>query len=158
MRVVYVHVKYTQDILAVNTKWNILSRNGGKGPLMTSPLIERVGQRIKEFRTAYGERGISQEALATKMGVATNTISRWETATVRPSIEDLEKLARFFGKSIEEFFPRSEVGSRQGQKMEALLRAAGNLDDKELDEVRKFAEYRRARMIYEAKSPGRRRS
>ncbi len=109
---------------------------------MTSPLIERVGQRIKEFRTAYGERGISQEALATKMGVATNTISRWETATVRPSIEDLE----------------SEVGTRQGQKMEALLRAAGNLDDKELDEVRKFAEYRRARMIYEAKSPGRRRS
>jgi len=51
---------------------------------MTSSLIERVGQRIKEFRTAYGERGISQEALATKMGVATNTISRWETATVRP--------------------------------------------------------------------------
>src|SRR5713101_4929505 len=127
-------------------------------PLMTSPLIERVGQRIKEFRTAYGERGISQEALATKMGVATNTISRWETATDRTSIEDLEKLARFFGKSIEEFFPRSEVGSRQGQKMEALLRAAGNLDDKELDEVRKFAEYRRARMIYEAKSPGRGRS
>jgi len=122
---------------------------------MTSPLIERVGQRIKEFRTAYGERGISQEALATKMGVATNTISRWETATVRPTIEDLEKLARFFGKSIEEFFPRSEVGTRQGQRMEALLRAA---DDKELDEVRKFAEYRRARMIYEAKSPGRRRS
>src|SRR5438045_8057553 len=107
-------------------------------PLMTSPLIERVGQRIKEFRTAYGERGISQEALAAKMGVATNTISRWETATVRPSIEDLEKLARFFGKSIEEFFPRSEVGSRQGQKMEALLRAAGNLDEKELDEVREF--------------------
>src|SRR5437879_9423406 len=127
-------------------------------PLMTSPIIERVGQRIKEFRAAYGERGISQEALATKMGVATNTISRWETATVRPSIEDLEKLARFFGKSIEEFFPRSEVGTRQGQRMEALLRAAGKLDDKEIDEVRKFAEYRRARMIYEAKSPGRRRS
>jgi transcriptional regulator with XRE-family HTH domain len=92
------------------------------------------------------------------MGVATNTISRWETATVRPTIEDLEKLARFFGKSIEEFFPRREVGTRQGQRMEALLRTAENLDDKELDEVRKFAEYRRARMIYEAKSPGRRRS
>ncbi len=42
--------------------------------------------------------------------------------------------------------------------MEALLRAAENLDDKELDEVRRFAEYRRARMIYEAKSPGRKRS
>src|SRR3989442_8201422 len=105
---------------------------------MTSPLIERVGQRIKEFRSAYGQRGISQKALATKMGVATNTISRWETATVRPTIEDLEKLARFFGKSIEEFFPRSEVGSRQGQRMEALLRAAGKLDDKGTDENREI--------------------
>src|SRR5260370_38336114 len=92
------------------------------------------------------------------MGVATNSISRWETATVRPSIEDLEKLARFFGKSIEEFFPRSEVGTRQGQRMEALLRAAENLDDKELDKFRQFAENPRARMIYKAKSPGRKRS
>src|SRR2546428_12470097 len=107
---------------------------------MTSSLIERVGQRFKEFRAAYGERGISQEALATKMGVATNTISRWETATVRPSIEDLEKLARFFGKSIEEFFPRSEVDTRQGQKMEALLRAAGKLDEKETDEDSEISE------------------
>src|SRR5213593_1016800 len=156
--VVTVHFQYTQKYSRCQHKMEYTVHKRRLRPLMTSPLIERVGQRIKEFRTAYGERGISQEALATKMGVATNTISRWETATVRPSIEDLEKLARFFGKSIEEFFPRSEVGTRQGQKMEALLRAAGNLDDKELDEVRKFAEYRRARMIYEAKSPGRRRS
>ncbi len=83
---------------------------------MTSTLIEHVGQRIKEFRTAYGERGISQEALASKMGVATNTISRWETATVKPTIEDLEKLARFFGKSIEEFFPR-RPGRDRGWKL-----------------------------------------
>src|SRR5256714_11449468 len=122
-------------------------------PLMTSPLIERVGQRIKEFRTAYGERGISQEALATKMGVATNTISRWETATVRPTIEDLEKLARFFGKSIEEFFPRSEVGTRQGQRMEALLRAAGDLDAKEIDRDPKIVGKRHPRRVFEGKNP-----
>src|SRR2546428_10145785 len=122
---------------------------------MTSTLIEHVGQRIKEFRTAYGERGISQEAVASKMGVATNAISRWETATVKPTIEDLEKLARFFGKSIEEFFPPNEVGTRQGQRMEALLRAAENLGDKGLDEVPRFAANRPARIFYEAKSPGR---
>src|SRR5260370_5450 len=88
---------------------------------MTSTLIEHVGQRIKEFRTAYGERGISQEALASKIGVATNTISRWETATVKPTIEDLEKLARFFGKSIEEFFHRSEVGPNLRQSRAAYF-------------------------------------
>ena len=41
-----------------------------------------------------------------RLGVASNTISRGETATYRPTIEDLEKLARFFGKSILYFFPR----------------------------------------------------
>src|SRR5207245_9223236 len=113
---------------------------------MTCTLIEHVGQRIKEFRTAYGERGISQEALATKMGVATNTISRWETATVKPTIEDLAKLARFFRKSIEEFLPRSEVGTRQRHRTEALLRAAENLDDNELDEIQKYTDYSRTTM------------
>src|SRR5437868_14185716 len=70
--------------------------------LMTSSLIERVGQRIKEFRTAHGARGTSQEALATIMGVANNTMSRWQTATVRQTIEDLLKVARAFVKPIDE--------------------------------------------------------
>jgi len=35
-----------------------------------------------------------------------NTISRWETATYHPSLEDLDQLARFFGVTILEFFPK----------------------------------------------------
>ena len=118
-------------------------------------LIEHVGQRIKEFRNGYGEKGISQEALAIKMGVATNTISRWETATVKPAIEDLERLARFFGRSIEEFFPHNEIETRRGQRMDALLRAAEELDDKEVEELQRYAEFRRARKFYETKPSGR---
>jgi transcriptional regulator with XRE-family HTH domain len=106
-----------------------------------------VGTRIKEFRSAYGEEGISQEALATEMKVATNTISRWETGTYEPTLNDLEKLARFFGKSIVQFFPQVEAHDQRSQKVDALLRAAESLQQDDLDELRRYAEFRRARSL-----------
>lgn len=106
-----------------------------------------VAARIRELRSAYGEQGISQEALAAKMGVATNTISRWETGTYEPTLNDLEKLARFFGKSIVQFFPQVETQDIRSQKVDALLRAAESLQQDDLDELRRYAEFRRARSL-----------
>src|SRR5690348_6763808 len=121
--------------------------------LMT--LIKHVGQRIREFRTSYGGgSGISQDALAEALGVASNTISRWETATYRPTIEDLEKLARFFGKSILDFFPKEDVRTERDEKIDALLRTAKQLKDEDVDELRRYAEYRRARHVYTKRPPG----
>jgi transcriptional regulator with XRE-family HTH domain len=119
-------------------------------------LIKHVGQRIREFRTSYGGgSGISQDALAEALGVASNTISRWETATYRPTIEDLEKLARFFGKSILYFFPKEDVRTERDEKIDALLRTAKQLKDEDVDELRRYAEYRRARHVYTKRPPGR---
>jgi transcriptional regulator with XRE-family HTH domain len=119
-------------------------------------LIKHVGQRIREFRTSYGGgSGISQDALAEALGVASNTISRWETATYRPTIEDLEKLARFFGKSILDFFPKEDVRTERDEKIDALLRTAKQLKDEDVDELRRYAEYRRARDVYTKRPPGR---
>lgn len=111
-------------------------------------LLEYVGQRIRDLRTTYGGReGISQEALAKALDVVPNTISRWETATYRPSLDDLDKLARFFGVSILDFFPREgEDSSNEG--LTALLRAAKQLDPNDLEELRRYAEFRRARNLY----------
>jgi transcriptional regulator with XRE-family HTH domain len=92
-------------------------------------LMEHVGRRIRDFRTGYGGAGISQDALAKALGVATNTMSRWETATYRPTIEDLDKLARFFGKSILEFFPKEDIRTKRDEKIDALLRTAKQLKD-----------------------------
>src|ERR1700733_1273490 len=108
-------------------------------------LTEHVGQRIREFRTSYGGgTGISQDALAKALGVASNTVSRWETGTYKPTIEDLDRLARFFGKSILEFFPSEDVRSERDEKIDALLRAAKQLNDDDVEEIRSFAEFRRA--------------
>ena len=109
-------------------------------------LFEYVAARIRDLRTSYGGEGISQEALAKAIGVVPNTISRWETATYRPTLEDLDKLARFFGKSILDFFPQEEAAAND--HLAALLRAAKQLDDEDLEELQRYAEYRRARSLY----------
>ena len=109
-------------------------------------LVRYVGERIRELRAGYGGGiGISQEALAKALNMAGNTVSRWETGTYRPSLEDLDALSRVFGVSILDFFPKQE-GPEQS-KVSALLRAAQDLPDEDLDELRKYAEFRRARSL-----------
>ena len=104
-------------------------------------IYKMIGDKIRELRTHHLGKGISQDALAEAMGTTPNTISRWETATYKPSIEDLEKLARFFGTSISVFFPNIEPAAR----IQALLSATGDLDDDDLDELTRYAQFRRAR-------------
>jgi transcriptional regulator with XRE-family HTH domain len=106
-------------------------------------LKEYVASRIRELRMTH-DGGISQEGLAAALGVATNTVSRWETGTYWPSIEDLDKLARFFHVSVLEFFPRAEQPKHE-ERVVQLLRAAKGLKADDLDELRRYAEYRRAR-------------
>jgi len=119
-------------------------------------LIEHISQRIREFRTAYGGGvGISQGALAKALGVKSNTVSRWETGTYKPTIEDLDRIARFFGKSIMEFFPNENVRTQRDEKIDAVLRAAKQLSDQDVEELRRFAEFRRAQHVYTKRTPGR---
>lgn len=117
-------------------------------------LLEYISMRIKDLRQAYGGAGISQEALATAVGTTANTISRWETGTYKPSIEDLEKLAKFFGVSILTFFPEPEEEAAE-QEVKSLLRAAKQLKPEDLTELRRYAEFRKARSLYEKGKPGR---
>lgn len=117
-------------------------------------LFEYVGQQIRDLRLNYASgQGLSQEALAKALGVAANTISRWETATYRPTLEDLEKLARFFGVSILAFFPPEE--SPANDQITALLRTAQQLAPEDLEELRRYAEFRQARSLYGGQAPPR---
>ena len=84
--------------------------------------------------------------------------SRWETGTYRPSVKDLEKITRFFGVSIMSFFPQDMVDDDEDESLKALLRTARQLHPSDLEELKKYAEFRRARGIYQGKTrprPGR---
>ena len=122
-------------------------------------LLDHIAARLKDLRTSYNNgEGLSQESLANHLKVAPNTISRWETGTYRPSVKDLEKITRFFGVSIISFFPSEMVNEDEDENLKALLRTARQLHPADLEELRKYAEFRRARGIYQGKTrpqPGR---
>lgn len=103
-------------------------------------VYEYIGRKIKEFRQAYGGKGLSQEDLADRMKTTANTISRWETATYKPSADDLLRLAKIFGVSIAAFFPGME-----NPHLSALMSATGDLAKDDIEELTQYAQFRRAR-------------
>ena len=109
---------------------------------LTLNLMEFVGHRIRQFRTVHGGgKGISQETLANAIGVSTNTISRWETATYKPTVEDIEKLATFFGTSIVEFFPKYEAFTTVDEQADALARKARRLPPEVVKQLYEYVEF-----------------
>ena len=122
-------------------------------------LLDQIAARIRDLRVNYNHgEGLSQDSLAAHLKVAPNTISRWETGTYRPSIKDLERISRFFGVSIKSFFPSQAIETDEDENLKALLRAARQLHPADVEELRKYAEFRRARSIYQGKTrpkPGR---
>ena len=122
-------------------------------------LLDQIAARLRDLRLSYNSgEGLSQESLATHLKVAPNTISRWETGTYRPSVKDLEKISRFFGVSMNSFFPSETVNEDDDENLKALLRTARQLHPADLEELRKYAEFRKARSIYQGKTrpqPGR---
>ena len=116
-------------------------------------VLDHVAAKIRDLRVSYNSgEGLSQESLANHLGVAPNTISRWETGTYVPSIVDIQKISRFFGVSINSFFPSELVNADEDEDLKALLRTARNLHPADLEELKKYAEFRKARGIYEGKT------
>jgi transcriptional regulator with XRE-family HTH domain len=105
-------------------------------------LYKFIGEKIRELRQSYGGGRLSQEELAELMETTANTVSRWETATYKPSVNDLHKLAQIFGVNISVFFPGME-----NPKVQALMSATGDLEDDDLDELTQYAQFRKARRI-----------
>jgi len=122
-------------------------------------LVAHIAAKIRELRVSYNHgEGLSQQALAIQLKVVPNTISRWETGTYCPSFTDVEKIARFFGARIIDFIPPDMVDEEEDENLKALLRTARQLHPADLDELQKYAEFRRARSIYQGKTrpkPGR---
>lgn len=107
---------------------------------MADEIYTYVGSKIRAYREQHN---MSQEALAEKLGVTANTISRWETATYRPSVADLERLSRVFGVPIWTFLPSDAAPPTE--KQHALLSATGDLPVEDLEELERYADFIRAR-------------
>ena len=58
-----------------------------------------IGNKIQELRK---KKGISQEELAEKIGVARQTISKWELGETSPDLKQAKELSRIFKISLDE--------------------------------------------------------
>lgn len=103
-------------------------------------IIEHIAQKIKDLRTAAG---MSQGELATALGVTQNTVSRWESGTYKPSVEDLDRIARIFKKSITALMPSDAGPVNKAQRL--LLSKTGDLPPQDIAELVRYAEFVRAR-------------
>ncbi len=59
----------------------------------------KIGRFLAQLR---GERKLTQEQLAEKLGTSNKTISRWENGNYMPPVEMLMELSEFYGVSINE--------------------------------------------------------
>ena len=56
---------------------------------------QQIGKKISELRLKYPKGEMSQDAVAEQLGIASNTVSRWETGTYKPTPEDLDSWLAF---------------------------------------------------------------
>ena len=64
-----------------------------------------IGTQIKTLRLA---RGVTQEALAERLGVSPQAVSKWERNAALPDITLLPALSAYFGVTIDELFALSD--------------------------------------------------
>ena len=62
-------------------------------------ILMRLGTSLYHARR---KKGLSQEAVAEKLGVSRQTISKWETDETLPDIRQAKKLSVFYGLTLDE--------------------------------------------------------
>jgi len=90
--------------------------------------LVKIGKLLQDLRK---EKGLTQEALAEKMGVARRTVSRWETGANMPDLDVLIELSDLYAVDLREILN----GERKSQIMnteqkETLLQAAQYSNEK----------------------------
>jgi len=108
---------------------------GFQAPVEADPnLYRRIGVRIANARIAGR---MTQDELGTLIGESAISISRWENASRKPNVEDLEKLARALEVSI--LFFTQEDDSTEEDALYLLNRAAGELEESDREELLEIA-------------------
>lgn len=107
---------------------------------MPEELYRYIGKKIRYYRE---QTELTQAELGKLIGVPTNTVSRWETATYKPTVGVLDKLARSFKIALGALLPANFESDSAAQQ--ALLSATGDLPQEDLEELARYADFIRAR-------------
>lgn len=92
-----------------------------------------LGNQIKALRL---RRGITQEALAAKLGVTPQAVSKWEHDTAAPDIAMLPDISAFFGVTIDQLF--SLTDETRMERIDNMIWDVRFFDPAEVESSREF--------------------
>ena len=92
-----------------------------------------VGERVQLLRK---RKGLSQEDLASKIGIDTKSLSRLERGAHYPSMETLERIRTELGVELKDFFDFDPQPSAEEMR-DFIIRTANGAD---YDTLKKIAE------------------
>ena len=97
-----------------------------------------VGFRIRTLRK---QRNLTQQELASRVGIQQSDLCRMETGEYKVSLETLFRILTVFEMNVAEFFLEQASGkprSDEGEILDLLRR----LDDRERNEIREFLQFK----------------
>lgn len=92
-----------------------------------------IGRQIQSLRNKYR---MTQEDLASKLGVSKQTVSNWETGLKTPRMGAIQKLSNLFNVS------KSFIIEGKQDNQDGLLAIYDQLDDSRKNEVIDFAKFK----------------
>lgn len=84
-------------------------------------------ENLKKFRLA---KGLTQEQVAEKLNVNSQTVSRWECGTTLPDVLTLPDLARLYEVTVDDFYKKSTVAyGNYAQRLASVYEDTHNPED-----------------------------
>lgn len=116
------------------------------------------GSRLKLL---LEQRGMNQIAFARQFHLAKSTVSQYLSGDRTPDVKSLQKMAAFFGVSIDylvgrtdDLAPKSEETPIPEDDVRAILRGARALTEHERKEILAYIQFKREQRMREGSKPG----
>lgn len=123
-----------------------MSKAGAKPlePMMKSETLDRpqLGARLREAREYLG---LSQGEVAAYLRIPRSALSHIESGRRRIDALELKQMAELYRQPIAYFTGEIQVAEGMAEDVAHLARAAASLSKRDREELRRFAEYLRAR-------------
>lgn len=105
-----------------------------------------IGMFLKTLRM---QKGMTQEEVAAKVGIAHNTYVRYENDMRKPKLDSAVKLAEFYGVTTAELLagepikkePADRPAPTKKEIMFALFKGAEGITDEDYEDVLRYAEF-----------------
>lgn len=107
---------------------------------------EAIAQRLRESREYVG---LSQDEVASALGVSRPAISHIESGSRKVEATELHLLARLYRRTVDYLLTGIASEPAQPTQLAFLARAVKGLSERDLDEVARFAEF-----LKQGKRPG----